>query len=77
MNRIRCEMKKCCFKEKKYKTCADCEKYPSCTIIQGFYDKKGYKYKKYKESIEFIRQNGYDSFYTKAEKWNNVYGRFS
>jgi hypothetical protein len=77
INRIRCEMKKCCFKEKKHETCADCENYSSCTIIQSFYDKKGYKYKKYKESIEFIRKYGYDAFYNKAEKWNNAYGRFS
>jgi hypothetical protein len=51
-------MKVCCFKERKFETCADCPDYSTCKIIHGFYDKRGYKYKKYKQSIEFIRKNG-------------------
>jgi hypothetical protein len=70
-------MKVCCFKEKRLQTCADCPEYVSCPIIQGWFNKSGYKYGKYKESIEFIRQNGYTEFLRIANNWKNQYGAFS
>ena len=76
INRAKCKIKLCCFKERKFETCADCPDYPSCRIIQGFYNKKGYKYKKYKRSIEFIRKNGYDKFVIIADNWKGPYGKF-
>jgi hypothetical protein len=65
----------CCLKEKKLKTCADCEDYPGCKKIRDFYAKNGYKYKKYNESMEYLRKNGYDSFIKTAKKWNGPYGK--
>jgi hypothetical protein len=75
IEKAKCQMKVCCFKEKKFQTCADCEEYVSCSIIQDWFNKNGYKYKKYKESIEFIRQNGYDKFLKIANSWKNQYGK--
>lgn len=75
INKAKCKMKVCCFKERKFETCADCPDYSSCRIIQGFYNKKGYKYKKYKQSIEFIRKNGYENFLKKADIWIGPYGK--
>jgi len=75
INKIKCKMKVCCFKEKKFQTCADCSRYPSCKIIQGLYNKKGYKYTKYKQAIEFIRKNGYYKFVKIADKWKGAYGK--
>ncbi|MCP4747152.1 MAG: IS200/IS605 family transposase [Desulfobacteraceae bacterium] len=49
-------IKICCFKEKQLETCADCQSYPTCHLIQEFHGKSSYKYKKYKQSILFIRQ---------------------
>ena len=69
-------MKVCCFKERNFETCADCPDYPSCGIIQGFYNKKGYKYKKYRQSIEFIRKKGYNNFIKIADNWKGPYGKF-
>ncbi|MFX1239232.1 MAG: DUF3795 domain-containing protein [Promethearchaeota archaeon] len=75
INRARCKMKLCCFRDKKFETCADCPEYPSCAIIHAFYDKKGVKYKKYKESIEFIRKNGYSKFIEISSSWKGPYGK--
>ena len=74
INKAKCKMKVCCFKERKLETCADCPDYPSCSTIQKFHNKKPYKYKKYKQSIEFIRTNGYTQFIKIADGWKNAYG---
>jgi len=73
--KAKCKIKVCCLKEKKLETCADCHDYPSCETIQGFYQKSGYKYKKYRQSIEFIRKNGYAGFIKAADGWNGPYGK--
>ncbi len=75
INKARCKIKVCCIKERGVNTCADCPDYTSCKIIQDFYSKSGYKYKKYRQAIEFIRDKGYDRFIEKADKWNGPYGR--
>jgi hypothetical protein len=75
INKAKCKMKICCFKERKLETCADCPDYTSCPIIQNFHNKKPYKYKRYKQSIEFIRKNGYKQFLKQAKHWKNAYGK--
>ena len=77
INKAKCKMKVCCFKERGLETCADCPDYPSCGVIRGFHDKSGYKYKKYSQSMEFIRKNGYARFIKAADKWNGPYGKLS
>jgi len=37
--------------------------------------KNGYKYGKYKQSMDFIRENGYDEFTKIADKWKGPYGK--
>jgi hypothetical protein len=75
IDNARCKMKLCCFKERKFETCADCPDFDSCKIINSFYNKNGFKYKKYKQSIEFIRKFGYSEFFKSADKWNGPYGK--
>jgi adenosine deaminase len=75
INKAKCKIKVCCFKNMEYDSCADCAKLDSCTIIEDLYSKNGYKYKKYKEAIEFIKQNGYKDFIKLADKWNGAYGK--
>ena len=70
----RCAMKRCCLIEKKVSTCADCPEYEGCRIIGGFFEKKGYKYRKYRQSLEFIRKFGYPAFITAARAWKRAYG---
>jgi hypothetical protein len=74
LNKAKCQMKVCCFKERKMETCADCLDYP-CEILEEFWNKNGWKYKQYKKQLEFIRKNGYEHFIEKANGWKNAYGR--
>jgi hypothetical protein len=75
ISKAKCKMKVCCIK-KQYNSCADCNDYDSCDIIQSFYKKNGYKYKKYKEALDFIKANGYDKFIRIADKWKMQYGKY-
>ena len=75
ITKARCPIKLCCFGEKRFETCADCPDFEICEIISTFFSKKGYKYKKYRESLEFIRKYGYGEFVESAAGWKGAYGR--
>lgn len=75
INKAKCKMKVCCIK-KSYYTCAECSQYPSCDVIKDFYEKNGFKYKKYKQACDYIRENGYDEFIKIADNWKNAYGKY-
>jgi hypothetical protein len=75
IKKARCKMKVCCI-EKGLNTCADCDTYSTCDIIQRFYSKKSYKYKKYEQATLFIREKGYSSFLEMADGWKNQYGKY-
>ena len=73
INRAKCKIKVCCFKERKFETCADCPDYLSCKLIQ--YRFKGYQLKKCLQLIEFIRENGYAGFMKTASRWKDCFGK--
>lgn len=75
IRKARCRIKICCFGEKRLETCAECPDYDACETISGFHNKNGYKYKKYHDSLEFIRKKGNDEFIKAACKWKGPYGR--
>ncbi len=75
INKAKCKIKLCCFRDHKLKTCADCSELESCKIMAEWSNHKGYKYKKYKEAIEFIKKNGYKKFIELADKWKGAYGK--
>lgn len=77
IDKAKCKIKLCCFRDKGLYTCADCKNYEKCTLINSWYSKKGYKYKKYKEAIDYIKKEGYDKFIKLTEKWKNAYGKYS
>ncbi|MCW4045166.1 MAG: hypothetical protein NWE94_06590 [Candidatus Bathyarchaeota archaeon] len=68
MNKAKCEIKLCCFRDRKLETCADCTDYP-CRILEAFWGKNGWKYGQDKRQLEFIRQHGYKEFLKKANTW--------
>lgn len=70
----KCPMKVCCL-GRGLETCADCPELHTCETMVGFFNKKGYKYRKYREAIEFIRTHGYPAFLTQADAWSGAYGR--
>ena len=75
ITKAKCKFKICCI-TKGYISCADCIKFSKCDIIQNLYKKNGYKYKKYKQAIEFIKKNGYRKFINIANQWKNAYGKY-
>ena len=75
ISKSRCAVKNCCFRDKKLETCADCPDYSSCAVIRGFYGKNGYKYGKYQQATEYIRQRGYEKFLQLADEWKGAYGK--
>jgi hypothetical protein len=76
LRKARCKIKVCCI-GKNYHSCADCPEIKSCPVINDFYNKNGYKYGKYRQATEFIRENGYDEFLKVADKWTNAYGKYN
>ncbi|MBN2454778.1 DUF3795 domain-containing protein [Candidatus Woesearchaeota archaeon] len=76
ISKAKCKIKVCCFGKRKLETCADCPDYWNCKILRDFHGKSGYKYKKYKQATDFIRENGYKKFIKAANKWKGAYGRF-
>jgi hypothetical protein len=74
LSKAKCEIKFCCFRERRLETCADCPDYP-CEILGVFWSKKGWKYKQYKKQLEFIKKNGYEEFLKRADEWKGPRGR--
>ncbi|MBN2082567.1 DUF3795 domain-containing protein [bacterium] len=74
--RARCQMKFCCLTRfGSEATCADCADYASCPLLSAFYGHSSYKYRKYHEALEFIRQHGYGAFLAAASGWRGAYGK--
>ncbi|OPZ90454.1 MAG: hypothetical protein BWY74_02324 [Firmicutes bacterium ADurb.Bin419] len=75
ISKAKCKIKVCCVKMQ-HKSCADCVEYSACTILNEFYDRNGYKYGKYKQATEYIKENGYDTFLNIADNWKNAHGKY-
>lgn len=71
-SRARCRIKLCCMRKKQLQTCADCQNFDACNLLQVWYGKNAAQYRKYRESAEFIRKHGYDAFIRKAEGWKDA-----
>jgi hypothetical protein len=74
ISKAKCKMKICCFGQRKLQTCADCPENP-CEILLEFYNKKGEKYKRQKNLLEFIKEHGYDEFLKHTDKWKGPRGK--
>jgi hypothetical protein len=76
INKARCQMKVCCIKRLgTAHTCADCPDCLSCETLRAFHGKNAYKYRKYSQSLEFIRSHGYERFLEAAAEWKGAYGK--
>ena len=73
--KAKCKMKVCCLK-KGFISCADCMELDTCEVMRSFFSKKGYKYRKYKEAIYYIRENGYKNFFAIANSWKMQFGKY-
>jgi hypothetical protein len=77
INRSRCAIKLCCFRDRMLETCADCKDYPECHTVQSLHRRPGYKYGKYRQAILFIRENGYAKFLAIADAWKGPHGKYN
>jgi hypothetical protein len=75
INKAQCKIKLCCYRDKKLETCANCSKIETCDKISMFFNKGSPEYKRYKQSIEYIRIQGYQKFLSKVKKWTKRYGK--
>lgn len=75
IGKAKCRMKVCCV-SRKLPSCADCGEYLTCGVLNGFYGKTGFKYKKYRQAAEYIRARGYGAFLEIADGWKNAYGKY-
>ncbi|MBA1333752.1 MAG: hypothetical protein HPY66_0145 [Firmicutes bacterium] len=46
-------------------------------LINEFHGKNGYKYKKYRQAIEYVRANGYADFLKIADSWDGAYDNYT
>ncbi|MGA1866301.1 MAG: DUF3795 domain-containing protein [Thermoplasmatota archaeon] len=74
IERSKCWIKLCCFKERGLQTCADCCELEICERIQAWFS-KGYKYERYRRAIYYIKDKGYESFLKKADGWKDAKGK--
>jgi len=75
ISKAKCKVKVCCI-PKGFDSCADCHEFNTCEIIASFHNKNGYKYKKYKEALEFIKSSGYIKFLKVSSTWSRQYGKY-
>ena len=75
LKKAKCRIKVCCI-GKGFTTCADCGNRGICEIIGDWHGRKGYKYGKYRQAIDFIAGNGYEKFIGIAREWSNACGRY-
>jgi hypothetical protein len=75
INKTKCKIILCCYRDKNFDSCADCSELESCNIIGNFYSKSGYKNSKYKQVVEFIKLNDYSKFIKIADRWKCAYGK--
>jgi hypothetical protein len=74
INRAKCKIKLCCFRDKGLNTCADCKEYETCDTINSWFA-KGSKYKVYKRNLDFIKEHGYEKFLKQADGWSDARGK--
>jgi hypothetical protein len=75
IQKARCRIKVCCV-TRKHPSCADCPEFADCPTLGEFHAKKGYKYGKYRQALEYIRANGYKAFLTVADGWTGACGKY-
>ncbi len=73
--RAKCRIKRCCMGGG-HVSCADCARYDECETIRAFHEHEGYKYRKYREAIAYIRERGYGAFLAVADGWRGAYGGY-
>jgi hypothetical protein len=72
--KAKCQLKRCCFAERKLETCAECPDFP-CPMLAAFFGKNGSKYRQYQKALLYIREHGYEAFLAQADLWRGPRGK--
>ena len=75
INKAKCNIKLCCYKDKQLITCAECKNFEDCEVVKARFKPGTYENKKCIEQLNFIKKNGCASFIEIANSWKNHYGR--
>ncbi len=75
INKAKCKIKLCCFRDKKLDTCADCDQFSNCKIFNNKFKIGTRDNKKCQESLNFIKNEGYDKFLLKTKNWKSHIGK--
>jgi hypothetical protein len=75
INKAKCKIKICCFKEKKFDTCADCNKYYNCEIFNNRFKVGTKDNVSLQDALNYIKDHGYDKFILKAKNWKSYKGK--
>lgn len=75
INKAKCKIKICCLKEKKLVSCADCKQFSDCGIFNTKFKIGTRDNRKCQESLNFIKNEGYDKFLLKAKNWKSHIGK--
>ena len=75
INKAKCKIKLCSFKDNNYITCSDCDVFTNCDIYNSRFKVGTYNNKKYLGVLIFIKENGYDSFIKIADTWKRHQGK--
>ena len=75
INKAKCKIKICCYRDKQLITCADCEDLEECTLIPKRFKPGTYSFKKCRECLTFIKVKGYLPYIEEADNWKTHYGK--
>lgn len=73
--RARCRVKVCCLAERRHHTCADCPDFASCADLGRFHGQPKPAYPRYRATLDYIRQHGYERFLQAAAGWRAAHGQ--
>ncbi len=75
IDRAKCKIKLCCFRDNKFDICSECDKFSNCKIFNGRFKVGTRDNKKYQEALVFIKKNGYSKFIELADQWTGPCGK--
>lgn len=76
LSKAKCKIKICCL-NKNFESCADCKQFSDCDIFNTRFKIGTSDNRKCQESLNFIKNEGYDKFLLKVKKWKNHVGKLT
>ena len=75
INKAKCKIKLCSFKDKQLISCADCNDFRDCEILSKRFKPGTYYHRKCIGLLEYLKSNGSDNYIKIASGWNSHMGK--